>query len=123
MTIKASGGTFVASPQLYQTVAVSAISQAEQQDRFLAGSEYGELTTYFQSGALRLAIIQAITIKSDELISRAANKIFSGGSALGFLTRPAGEDVSVLANAQTLLPGVGQGKKKRRHPIGFNFRS
>ncbi|NJN75258.1 MAG: photosystem I reaction center subunit X [Synechococcaceae cyanobacterium RL_1_2] len=117
MTIKASGGTFVATPQLYQTVAVSAISQAEQQDRFLAGAEYGELAAYFKSGNLRLAIIQAITINSDNIISRAANRIFSGGSALSFLQKPASEDIADLAASAISLPDIDQGTTAKKGGI------
>ena len=53
MTLKASGGSSVARPQLYQTLAVSKIAQAEQQDRFLGNGELQELATYFASGAKR----------------------------------------------------------------------
>ncbi len=41
MSIKASGGSSLAKPQLYQTVAVSTIIQAEQQDRFLNNTVSG----------------------------------------------------------------------------------
>ena len=50
MSIKASGGSSLAKPQLYQTVAVSTIIHAEQQDRFLDRNELGELDAYFNSG-------------------------------------------------------------------------
>ena len=61
MTIKASGGSSLASPQLYKTVPVSAISQAEQQDRYLERTELNELTEYFRSGQKRLAIAEVLT--------------------------------------------------------------
>ncbi len=51
MSVKASGGSSVARPQLYQTLAVATISQAEQQDRFLGTGELNELASYFASGA------------------------------------------------------------------------
>ncbi|MEB3227326.1 MAG: phycobilisome rod-core linker polypeptide [Synechocystis sp.] len=89
MSVKASGGSSLARPQLYQTVPVSAISQAEQQDRFLAGSELSELTAYFQSGSLRLEIAQTLTQNADLIVSRAANRIFTGGSPLAYLEKPA----------------------------------
>ncbi|NBD32459.1 MAG: hypothetical protein GVY17_05695, partial [Cyanobacteria bacterium] len=46
--ISASGGSSVARPQLYQTVPLSKLSQAEQQDRFLEQGELKELDTFFQ---------------------------------------------------------------------------
>ncbi len=103
MSIKASGGSSLAKPQLYQTVAVSTIIQAEQQDRFLNSNELGELDTYFQSGARRLAIAQVITENSDLIVSRAANRIFTGGSPMSFLEKPPVEE------AEMAMVGVGGG--------------
>lgn len=88
MTLKASGGSSVARPQLYQTLAVSKIAQAEQQDRFLGNGELQELATYFASGAKRLEIAQVLTDNSEIIVSRAANRIFTGGSPMSFLERP-----------------------------------
>ena len=102
MSVKASGGSSVASPQLDQTVPVSAISQAEQQDRFLENSELNELTTYFASGSKRLEIAETITENSDLIVSRAANRIFVGGSPMAFLEKPPVEEAPQMAMA-----GVG----------------
>jgi phycobilisome core-membrane linker protein len=88
MTLKASGGSSVARPQLYQTLAVSKIAQAEQQDRFLGNGELQELATYFASGAKRLEIAQLLTDNSEIIVSRAANRIFTGGSPMAFLEKP-----------------------------------
>jgi len=88
MSVKASGGSSLARPQLYQTVPVSAITQAEQQDRFLERSELNELTTYFQSGAIRLGIAETLTRNADLIVSRAANRIFTGGSPMAYLEKP-----------------------------------
>ena len=88
MTVKASGGSSVARPQLYQTVPVATISQAEQQDRFLQRGELSELASYFSSGALRIEISATLTNNSELIVSRAANRIFTGGSPLAFLERP-----------------------------------
>lgn len=89
MSVKASGGSSLARPQLYQTVPVSAISQAEQQDRFLEKSELNELTTFFQSGNQRLTIAQTLTNNAELIVSRAANRIFTGGSPMSYLEKPA----------------------------------
>ncbi|GBF79639.1 phycobilisome rod-core linker polypeptide [Aphanothece sacrum] len=88
MSVKASGGSSLARPQLYQTVPVSAITQAEQQDRFLAKTELSELVAYFQSGSKRLEIAQILTNNSDLIVSQAANRIFTGGSPMAYLEKP-----------------------------------
>lgn len=88
MSVKASGGSSLASPQLYQTVAISTISQAEQQDRFLESGELNQLVAYFRSGNKRLEIAQTLTNNSDLIVSRAANQIFAGGSPMAYLEKP-----------------------------------
>ncbi len=88
MSVKASGGSSVARPQLYQTLAVATITQAEQQDRFLGNGELSELASYFASGAKRLEIAQTLTENSEIIVSRAANRIFVGGSPMAFLEKP-----------------------------------
>jgi len=98
MSVKASGGSSVARPNLYQTLPVATISQAEQQDRFLGKGELDELARYFSSGAKRLAIAEALTKFSDLIVSRAANRIFVGGSPMSFLEKPAvAEPVKTMA--------------------------
>lgn len=105
MSIKASGGSSLAKPQLYQTVAVSTIIQAEQQDRFLDNNELGELDNYFKSGAKRLEIAQVLTDNSDLIVSRAANRIFTGGSPMSFLEKPPVEEsVGTIASVGGGLP-------------------
>ena len=109
MSVKASGGSSSANPQLYQTVPVSAISQAEQQDRFLGKTELNQLVTYFQSGQKRLAIAQIITANSDLIVSRAANKIFTGGSPMAYLEKPpveAPREMAMAGATQTVQPGA-----------------
>lgn len=88
MSVKASGGGSVSRPQLYQTVPVSTISQAEQQDRFPGRGELDTLATYFSNGSKRLEIAEVITQNSEAIVSRAANRIFSGGSPLSYLEKP-----------------------------------
>jgi phycobilisome core-membrane linker protein len=88
MSVKASGGGSLSRPNLYQTLPVATISQAEQQDRFPAIGELSELNSYFQSGAKRIDIAKIITDNSDLIVSRAANRIFVGGSPMAFLEKP-----------------------------------
>src|SRR5579883_2619829 len=99
MSVKASGGSSVARPQLYQTVTVATISQAEQQDRFLGRGELDELARYFSSGAKRLEIAETLTQNSEIIVSRAANRIFVGGSPMSFLEKPQEELVTVAAGS------------------------
>lgn len=99
MSIKASGGSSRSNPQLYQTVPVSAISQAEQQDRFLENSELNELTAYFLSGSRRLEIAEVLTENADLIVSRAANRIFVGGSPMAYLEKPPVESSFKMAMA------------------------
>lgn len=96
--ISASGGSSVARPQLYQTVPLSKLSQAEQQDRFLEQGELKELDTFFQLGMKRVEIAQIITRNSELIVSRAANRIFTGGSPMSYLEKPR-EEVPVMVAA------------------------
>ncbi|MBD2212471.1 phycobilisome rod-core linker polypeptide [Nostoc linckia FACHB-104] len=108
MSVKASGGSSVARPQLYQTLAVATITQAEQQDRFLGTGELNELASYFASGAKRLEIAQTLTENSEIIVSRAANRIFVGGSPMSFLEKPREAELAMA----TVAPGnVQEGMK------------
>lgn len=110
MSVTASGGSSVARPQLYQTVPVATISQAEQQDRFLGLGELKELQSYFSSGAKRLAISETLTNNSELIVSRAANRIFVGGSPLAFLEKPA-ESVPAMVGARDRGSETSEGMK------------
>ncbi|MBT9313056.1 phycobilisome rod-core linker polypeptide [Leptothoe kymatousa] len=87
MTVTASGGSSLARPQLYQTLPVTAITQAEQQDRYMERGELDELSGFFKSGRKRIAIAKTITQYSELIVSQAANRIFTGGSPLTYLER------------------------------------
>lgn len=95
MTVTASGGSSLARPQLYQTLPISTISQAEQQDRYMERGELGELSSFFESGAKRIDIAQTLTRYSELIVSQAANRIFTGGSPLAYLEKPEVETVEV----------------------------
>ncbi len=88
MSVTASSGAVNARPRLYQTALTSTISQVEQQDRFPGRTELDDLTTYFESGLKRIEIAAILTQKSDEIVSRAASRIFTGGSPMAFLEKP-----------------------------------
>ncbi len=130
MSVKASGGSSVASPQLYQTVPVSAISQAEQQDRFPGKGELDELKTFFNSGAKRLEIAQILTNNSERIVSIAANTIFTGGSPLAFLEKPeeppmamVGAQATTTVAEEMKLGTVTYVEKKGRNNIFQGLRS
>jgi phycobilisome core-membrane linker protein len=109
MSVKASGGSSVARPQLYQTVPVATIIQAEQQDRFLGGGELNELASYFRSGTQRLEIADIISRNADLIVSRAANRIFVGGTPMAFLEKPREE-----VGQEMVLAGSGGGNRDVR---------
>lgn len=92
MSVKASGGSSVARPQLYQTLPVATISQAEQQDRYMAKGELDELSSFFDSGLKRVQIAETLTRYSELIVSQAANRIFTGGSPLAYLEKPDTEE-------------------------------
>jgi phycobilisome core-membrane linker protein len=101
MIVKASGGSSVSRPQLYQTVPVATIIQAEQQDRFLQQGELSELAVYLSSGVKRLEIAATLAQNSDVIVSRAANRIFTGGSPMSYVERPRNFDSKNLVGAGT----------------------
>nr|YP_009297373.1 phycobilisome core-membrane linker protein [Erythrotrichia carnea]AOM66716.1 phycobilisome core-membrane linker protein [Erythrotrichia carnea] len=88
MSVQASGGSPLVKPQLYKTTSILAIKQAEQQDRFLEKGELNQLAFFLNSGVQRLEIADILTKNANVLVSRAADKIFVGGSAISFLERP-----------------------------------
>ncbi|MBW4510932.1 MAG: phycobilisome rod-core linker polypeptide [Scytonematopsis contorta HA4267-MV1] len=111
MTLKASGGSSLVRPQLYQTVAVATINQAEQQDRYLGQGELSELASYFKSGARRLEIAKLLTDNSEIIVSRAANRIFVGGSPMAFLEKPQAPEPSMAMAAPA---AIGSGTDVRK---------
>lgn len=109
MSVKASGGSSVARPQLYQTLAVATITQAEQQDRFLGSGELNELASYFASGAKRLEISQRLTENAEIIVSRAANRIFVGGSPMAFLEKPREVEIVPVSAGANVQQGMQLG--------------
>jgi phycobilisome core-membrane linker protein len=88
MSVKASGGSPVAQPELYRTASISTIIQAEQQDRFLQLGELNQLVAFLNSGGKRLEVADILTKNASILVAKAADKIFVGGSAISYLERP-----------------------------------
>nr|YP_010196578.1 phycobilisome linker polypeptide [Gracilaria cervicornis]UAD83975.1 phycobilisome linker polypeptide [Gracilaria cervicornis] len=88
MSVKAIGGSPLVCPQLFRTASMSAISQAEQQDRFLDLGELNQLIAFLNSGNKRLEVADILTKNANILVSKAADKIFVGGSPISYLERP-----------------------------------
>jgi phycobilisome core-membrane linker protein len=106
MIVKASGGSSVARPQLYQTVPVATIIQAEQQDRFLQQGELSDLAGYLSSGVKRLEIAATLASNSEVIVSKAANRIFVGGSPMAYLEKPS------VSEPQLVGAGVSAAKSR-----------
>lgn len=103
MSVKASGGSPIAKPQLYRTACLTTILQAEQQDRFLQIGELNELVTFLNSGNTRLTIANVLTKNANFLVAKAADKIFIGGSAISYLERPQTPSISVINEISDML--------------------
>lgn len=88
MIVKASSGSPLVNPKLYLTASLSSIAQAEQQDRFLQLGELNQLVAFFNSGTKRLDIANILSKNANFLVSKAADKIFVGGSPISYLERP-----------------------------------
>ena len=88
MTVTASSGSTRVTPQLYDTLPLSSVRKAEQQDRFPDGSELQTLITFFQSGQTRVRAAQRLSENAAEIVAKAANRIFAGGTPLSYLDSP-----------------------------------
>jgi len=88
MTVTASSGSTRVSPQRYDTLPLSSVRRAEQQDRFPDGGELDSLITFFQSGQTRMEASRRISANADAIVARAANRIFVGGTPLSYLDAP-----------------------------------
>ena len=88
MNVNTGGGSPVVNPQLYQTTPLSIISQGEQQDRYLKGSELNRLGSYFSSGAKLLEIIDVINQNADDIVAAGGDRIFFGGNCMDYLEKP-----------------------------------
>jgi phycobilisome core-membrane linker protein len=88
MTVTASSGSTRVNPQLFDTLPLSSVRRAEQQDRFPDGGELDSLITFFRSGQVRVEASRRISANADAIVARAANRIFAGGTPLSYLDGP-----------------------------------
>nr|YP_009391452.1 phycobilisome linker polypeptide [Platysiphonia delicata]ARW59596.1 phycobilisome linker polypeptide [Platysiphonia delicata] len=103
MIVKASCCSQLIKPKLYNTASLSSITQAEQQDRFLQLGELNQLVSFFNSGSKRLEIVDILAKNSNFLVSKAADKIFVGGSAISYLEKPQTISLDVKLSAGTKI--------------------
>lgn len=99
MTVTVSSGSSSVSPQLYDTLPLSSLRQAEQQDRFPDRTELDRLINFFQGGQQRVDVARRLAASAGAIIAQAANRIFSGGTPLAYLEEPPSRTAAV--------PGVG----------------
>ena len=90
MTVTASSGSTRVAPQRYDTLPLSSVRQAEQQDRFPDGGELQGLITFFQSGQVRIEAARRLSDNAEFIVAKAANRIFAGGTPLSYLDAPIG---------------------------------
>ncbi|MEB3316742.1 MAG: phycobilisome rod-core linker polypeptide [Cyanobacteriota bacterium] len=94
MTVTASSGSTRVNPQLYDTLPLSSVRQAEQQDRFPDGGELQTLITFFQSGRVRVEAAQRLSANAAAIVAKAADRIFVGGTPLSYLDVPLGVEAA-----------------------------
>jgi phycobilisome core-membrane linker protein len=121
MTVTASSGSTRVAPQRYDTLPLSSVRQAEQQDRFPDGGELQGLITFFQSGQLRVQAARRLSDNAEFIVAKAANRIFAGGTPLSYLDGPIGsaatttgggvalaaDQVAFQQSVQTFAEGTG----------------
>ena len=115
MTVTASSGSTRVAPQRYDTLPLSSVRQAEQQDRFPDGGELQGLSTFFQSGQLRVQAARRLSDNAEFIVAKAANRIFSGGTPLSYLDGPIGSapkapDGGVALAAESSGEGAHRGR-------------
>ena len=88
MTVTASSGSTRVAPQRFDTLPLSSVRQAEQEDRFPDGGELANLVNFFQNGQRRVEAARRLSANAEFIVAKAANRIFSGGTPLSYLDGP-----------------------------------
>ena len=133
MSVTASSGSPRVSPQLYDTLPLSSVRQAEQQDRFPDRGELDNLINFFQSGQSRVQASRVLSANAQLIVARAANRIFVGGTPLSFLDEPlapitsqqgeerlASDQQAFASSVETFVQGSGGGGFLGRIREGFS---
>ena len=132
MSVTASSGSPRVSPQLYDTLPLSSVRQAEQQDRFPDRGELDNLINFFQSGQSRVQASKVLSANAQLIVGRAANRIFVGGTPLSYLDEPlapatsqqgedrlAADQQAFASSVETFVQGSGGGGFLGRILEGF----
>jgi len=121
MTVTASSGSTRVEPQRYDTLPLSSVRQAAQQDRFPEIRELDNLANFFRSGQVRVEAARRLSAAAEVIVGRAANRIFSGGTPLSYLDAPlvpregggaaalAADQAAFQRSVQTFVQGSGGG--------------
>ncbi len=133
MSVTASSGSPRVSPQLYDTLPLSSVRQAEQQDRFPDRGELDNLINFFQSGQSRVQASRVLSANAQLIVGRAANRIFVGGTPLSYLDEPlapvtsqqgenrlAADQQAFASSVETFVQGSGGGGFLGRIREGFS---
>jgi phycobilisome core-membrane linker protein len=112
MAIKATSGSNVARPRRFNTVMVETIDGACTEDRYFSSGELESMKNYFNEAQKRLAVSQIIISNAESIVSRAATRIFQGGSPMAYapqqLQRPK-ETVGVGGRKRSEAPSDSPG--------------
>ncbi len=109
MAIKATSGSNVARPRRFNTVMVETIDGACTEDRYFSSGELESMKGYFNEAQKRLAVSQIIISNAESIVSRAATRIFQGGSPMAYAPQ------QMQRSKETV--GIG-GRKRNEAPEG-----
>ncbi|MBW4699252.1 MAG: phycobilisome rod-core linker polypeptide [Aphanocapsa lilacina HA4352-LM1] len=98
MSIRGTSGSTVARPRLFRTVMTETINGINAEDRYPNSGEVSQLDQFFGDGQRRVAIVAKLTENAEMIVSRAANRIFVGGSPMAYSERQKAKAKSPLAN-------------------------
>ncbi len=87
MSIRGTSGSNVARPRLFKTVMTETINSINAEDRYLNSGEISQVEQFFLDGQRRIAIVAKLAENAETLVSRAANRIFTGGSPMAYSER------------------------------------
>lgn len=64
-----------------------ALNSVNAEDRYFNLGELAQVDSFFADGERRIAIVQKLTENAESIVSRAANRIFTGGSPMAYSER------------------------------------
>jgi phycobilisome core-membrane linker protein len=81
-----------------------AINSVNAEDRYFNSGELAQADRFFADGERRIAIVQKLTDNAETIVSRAANRIFTGGSPMSYSERR-------MVKSRTASSGVDDGSE------------